>query len=104
MSGRKSFQMFHTIEDYQARSWPHVRKVVTKVEITQLNSVNVRFVVTNMSGLATEIYRGVYAQRGNVPERPIGELKNGLQMDRLSSHRFLANGHKLLTHVFAYAL
>ena len=48
-----------------------------------------------MSGLAGGIYQGFYVHRGNVPERPIGELKNGLHMDRLSSHRFLANGHKL---------
>ena len=39
-----------------------------------------------------------------MPERPIGELKNGLSMDRLSSHRFLANGHKLMVHVLAYLL
>ena len=43
-------------------------------------------------------------QRGDVPERPIGELKNGLQMDRLSFHRFRANGLKLLEHTLAYAL
>lgn len=104
MSGRKAFQMFHTFDDYQARSWPNVRKIITKVEITQLNSVNVRFVVTNMNGLAKDIYQGFYSQRGNVPERPISELKNGLQMDRLSSPRFLANAHKLLTHMLAYAL
>ena len=104
MSGRKAFQMFHTFDDYQARSWPNFRKLVTKVEITQLNSVNVRFVVTNMNGLAKDIYQGFYSQRGNVPERPISELKNGLQMDRLSSPRFLANAHKLLTHMLAYAL
>jgi hypothetical protein len=57
-----------------------------------------------MSGNAGGIYRGFYVQRGNVPERPIGELKNGLRMDRLSSHRFLANGQKLMTHVLAYLL
>jgi hypothetical protein len=39
-----------------------------------------------------------------VPERPIGELKNGLHMDRLSLHRFRANGLKLLEHTLAYAL
>ena len=55
-----------------------------------------------MSGLAADIYREFYTQRGNVPERPLGELKNGLMMDRLSSHRFLANGQKLMTHVLAY--
>ena len=30
--------------------------------------------------------------------------ENGLHMDHLSSHRFLANGHKLMTHMLAYAL
>ena len=44
------------------------------------------------------------AERGDVPEKPIGELKNGLQMDRLSFHRFRANGLKLLEHTLAYAL
>jgi hypothetical protein len=104
MSGCKPLQRFHTFEDYQARSWSRARRIVTKVEITQLGSANVRFVVTNMSGHAGGIYQGFYVQRGNVPERPIGELKNGLHMDRLSSHRFLANSHKLMTHMLAYAL
>src|SRR6516225_10141387 len=62
------------------------------------------FVVTNLSGHGQGIYHGVYVQRGAVPERPIGELKNGLQMDRLSFHRFRANSLKLLEHVLAYAL
>ena len=61
------------------------------MEITKQGGPNIRFVVTNMRGLAAGIYRGFYTQRGRVPERPIGELKNGLSMDRLSSHRFLAN-------------
>ena len=73
-------------------------------ETHQLGSSNIRYVVTNMSGHARGLYRDFYVQRGNVPERPIGELKNGLQMDRLSSHRFLANSHKLMTHVLAYLL
>ena len=100
----RPLQRFHVFEDYQAKSWPHARRIVTKVEITQLGSSNIRYVVTNMSGEPGGIYRGFYTQRGNVPERPIGELKNGLHMDRLSSHRFLANGHKLMTHVLAYLL
>jgi hypothetical protein len=53
MSGRKAFQMFHMFDDYQVRSWSRARRIVTKVEITQLGSTNVRFVVTNMSGLVT---------------------------------------------------
>jgi hypothetical protein len=104
ISGRKPFQMFHTFEDYRADSWPHPRRLVTKVEITRTGGRNIRYVVTNMTGHPRDIYHGFYTQRGNVPERPIGELKNGLSMDRLSSHRFLANSHKLMVHVLAYLL
>jgi hypothetical protein len=39
-----------------------------------------------------------------VPEKPIGELPNGLPMERLSWHRFRANGLKLLEHTLAEAL
>ena len=104
MTGRREIQTFHVFEDYNAKSWPHARRIVTKVEITKTGGTNIRYVVTNMSGNPGGIYRGFYVQRGNVPERPIGELKNGLQMDRLSSHRFLANGQKMMTHVLAYLL
>jgi hypothetical protein len=104
ISGRHEFQLFHEFEDYRAESWPRPRRIITKVEITKTGGPNVRHVVTNMSGLAVGIYHGFYTQRGRVPERPIGELKNGLHMDRLSSHRFLANGQKLMTHVLAYLL
>jgi hypothetical protein len=61
-------------------------------------------VVTNLSGHPQGIYQGFYVQRGNVPEKPIGELKNGLHADRLSFHRFRANALKLLEHTLAYAL
>jgi hypothetical protein len=104
MKGCDAFQMFHTFDDYQAESWSRSRRIITKVEITKLGGPNIRHVVTNMSGHAAGIYHGFYTQRGRVPERPIGELKNGLSMDRLSSHRFLANGHKMMTHVLAYLL
>ena len=91
------------IEDYQGEGWSRPRRIVAKLEINR-HGVNRRFVVTNLSGHGQGIYHGVYVQRGAVPERPIGELKNGLQMDRLSFHRFRANGLKLLEHTLAYAL
>ena len=43
-------------------------------------------------------------QRGHVPERPIGQLKNGLHADRLSCHGFSANSFRLLEHTVAYAI
>jgi len=96
-------QRFEVLEDYQADSWSRPRRIVAKIEINRHGS-NRRFVVTNLSGQGAGIYHGFYVQRGDVPERPIGELKNGLHMDRLSFHRFRANGLKLLEHTLAYAL
>lgn len=96
-------QLFTTIQDYQAGTWPHPRTIVAKVEVMP-QGINRRFVVTNMDDAPHVIYHGFYVKRGDVPERPIGELKNGLQIDRLSSHRFLANAFTLQCHLLAYAL
>lgn len=96
-------QRFDEITDYQAASWPHARRLVVKTEIQWLGS-NQRVVVTNLNGPPQAVYQEFYMQRGNVPERPIGEMKNGLGSDRLSSPRFLANSQKLLAHVLSYAL
>lgn len=78
--------------------------ILAKAEIPETGGLNTRFTVTNLSGHPAGIDHGFYVQRGNVPERPRGELKNGLAMDRLSSPRFLANAQKLLVHVLAYLL
>jgi hypothetical protein len=96
-------QRFEVIEDYQAATWSRPPRIVAKLEINR-HGVNRRFVATNLSGHGQGLYHGFYVQRGDVPEKPIGELKNGLQMDRLSFHRFRANGLKLLEHTLAYAL
>jgi len=61
-------------------------------------------VVTNLPEPAKHLYQDFYVQRGDVPERPIGELKNGLSADRLSSCGFCANALKMLVTVTAYAL
>ena len=96
-------QRFDEIRDYRASSWSHPRRLLVKTEIN-FRGTNQRVVVTNLSGSARGLYLGFYVQRGNVPERPIGELKNDLGSDRLSSCRFLANFQKLLAHVLSYAI
>lgn len=96
-------QRFEGIEDYQAGSWSRPRRVVCKVEITPQGAQR-RFVVTNLSGAPGGIYRGFYVERGEVPEQPLGELKNGLDLGRLSAHGFRANAFRLLLHVVAYGL
>jgi hypothetical protein len=73
------------------------------VEVTPQGSQR-RFVVTNLSGDPRGIYRGFYVERGAVPEQPLDELKNGLDLGRLSAHGFRANGYRLLLHVVAYGL
>jgi hypothetical protein len=96
-------QRFEAFEDYQAGTWSRPRRIVAKIEINRFGS-NRRYVVTNLSGDPRGIYRGFYVLRGRVPEQPIGEMKNGLEADRLSFHRFRANAWKLLEHTIAYAL
>jgi hypothetical protein len=44
-----------------------------------------------------------YTQRGESEQR-MDELKNGLKMDRLSCHRFMANFFRLLLHAAAFNL
>lgn len=96
-------QRFENIGEYQADGWSRARRIVAKVEITPQGSQR-RYVITNLEVPAEEVYRDIYVQRGGVPEQPIGELKNGLQADRLSACGFCANSWRLLVTVVAYAL
>lgn len=94
---------FEEIANYQAATWTRGRRLLVKLEVNHCGT-NRRFVISNMSGEPQGLYHGFYVQRGAVPEQPIGDLKNGLNMDRLSSHSFRANSFKLLEHVMAYAI
>jgi hypothetical protein len=96
-------QRFEVVPGYQAGTWPHPRRVVAKIERTPQGSQR-RFVVTNRTEPAEEVYREWYVRRGAVPEQPIGELKHGLDGDRLSACGFRANAFRLLVHSLAYAL
>ena len=96
-------QTFRAFDDYQAGSWSRPRRIVVKIEANSIG-VNRRFVVTNLSGDPRGLYRGFYVQRGDVPEKRIGELKNHLHADRLSAHGFMANGLRLGLHVVAFAI
>jgi hypothetical protein len=99
---------------YQCDSWPRPRAVVAKAE-RHAGGANLRFVVTNLAGaepspaddwpsdpVAREVYDD-YTLRGESEQR-MDELKNGLSMDRLSCHRFMANFFRLLLHAAAFNL
>jgi hypothetical protein len=86
--------------------------VIAKAECHE-QGTNLRFVITNQPAqpspadwpsdpVARLIYDD-YTQRGESEHR-MDELKNGLKMDRLSCHRFMANFFRLLMHAAAMNL
>ena len=91
---------------YKCDSWAHSRTVIAKAECHS-QGTNLRFVVTNRPGVASPDDGGReydhYVQRGESEHR-MDELKNGLHMDRLSCHRFLANFFRLVLHAAAFTL
>jgi len=68
---------------------------------------NLRFIVTNRANIYTheDAMRcyDEYVLRGESEHR-MDELKNGLSMDRLSCHRYMANFFRLMLHVAAMNL
>ena len=86
---------------YQAGSWAHPRRVVYKAEILG-KGPNTRFVVTTRPDAPPGLYDH-YVDRGEA-ENWIKDLKNAVQADRLSCHRFWANAFRLLLHAAAYLL
>lgn len=97
-------QQFQDLPDYQAGTWDRPRRVIAKCEVTTQGGANRRYVVTNLTETPAHIYSQIYVRRGDAPERAIQELKHGLQIDRLSSHRFFANAFAMQCHLLAYAL
>jgi hypothetical protein len=96
-------RLYEALTTYQADSWPHPRRIVVEYAVTPQGRQR-RFVVTNRDEAPEALYRDFYVQRGRVPDQPIGEMKNGLQADRLSACGFCANSFRLLVHTLAYAI
>lgn len=90
---------------YQAQSWRAPRWVVIKCEAAHAQGTNRRAVVTNRPGarVLPDAAYDEYAERGESENRN-KELKRGLQADRLSDHRYLANLFRLQLHTAAYSL
>ena len=91
---------------YQAHTWPKTRRIVVKAEVTHLEGreprENPRFVVTNLPRAPEKVYE-FYRGRGEVEHR-IKELLYGLEIDRTSCSRFLANQFRVLQAATAYVL
>ncbi len=87
---------------YAADSWNIERRIVTRLEYGKQGH-NPRFVVTNLDLPATELYDGLYCQRGEAENR-IKETQLDLFGTRASCHAFLANWQRVLFAGLAYTL
>ena len=92
---------------YAARTWAHRRRVLIKAEVARHPGRdpkdNPRFVVTNLKGSPRHLYERIYCLRGDVENR-IKELHHGLEIDRTSCSRFLANQLRGLLTAAAYVM
>jgi len=92
---------------YAAGTWPERRRVLIKAEVVRHPGRdpkdNPRFVVTNLSASPRHIYEASYCARGDIENR-IKELHHGLEIDRTSCSRFLANQLRGLLTAAAYVL
>jgi len=92
---------------YGAFSWRQPRRVLIKAEVVRLEGRepkdNARFVVTNLPRSPKHLYERVYCARGEIENR-IKELHHGLEIDRTSCTRFLANQLRVLVTAAAYVL
>ncbi len=104
-SGRTEHLYGETL--YAAKSWEHRRRVIIKAEVVRHPGCtaknNPRFVVTNLKGASRTVYEQIYCQRGDMENR-LKELHHGLEMDRTSCPRFLANQFRVLLTLAAYIL
>jgi hypothetical protein len=92
---------------YAAQSWSRRRRIVIKAEVVCLAGRepkdNARFVVTNLARSPRHVYEKVYCGRGEIENR-IKELHHGLQIDRTSCTRFLANQLRVFLTAASYVL
>jgi hypothetical protein len=92
---------------YAAGKWKRgERRVIYKAEVVCLAGReprdNLRFVVTNLRQSPQRVYQ-IYGRRGDSENR-IKELHYGLELDRTSCSRFLANQMRVLLTTAAYVL
>jgi hypothetical protein len=92
---------------YSAGSWRGIeRRVIIKAECLYTEGYepkdNLRYVLTNLPWTPRNVYQS-YRGRGDSENR-IKELKDGLDVDRTSCHRAIANQFRLLLVQAAYIL
>ena len=93
----------YTETRYSAKSWKCERRVAARIEATT-KGLDIRYVVTNMSGGSAEwLYDALYCARGQA-ENLIKLHKSQLASDRTSCRCPIANQVRLVLHTGAYWL
>ena len=106
---RESGETEHLYKEcrYAAGTWDQPRRVIIKAEVVRhpgrKPKNNPRFVVTNLKQSPRHLYEVIYCARANIENR-IKELHHGLEIDRTSCTRFLANQLRGLLTAAAYVL
>jgi hypothetical protein len=87
---------------YAAQSWARERRVITRLECGA-QGTNPRYVVTNLTGDAQQLYDDLYCQRGEAENR-IKEAQVGLFATRTSCHHLRSNQLRVLLAALGYVL
>ena len=98
---RPKVRRFHQFR-YAADSWSEERKVIARVEATEMGR-DVRFIVTNLEGRGKVLYEKVYCARGSM-ENLIKDMKRYTRSDKTACSRWQANQFRLFLHMGAYWL
>ncbi len=98
--------------EHQAPSWARPRTVVARLEASMQpipgedgmrQELDLRYIVTSLSGTAKHLHENVYCQRGQM-ENLIKLHKAQLASDRMSCHAATANQVRLVLHTAAFWL
>src|SRR6202162_964057 len=98
---KPTVRRFHHLP-YKAREWSRSRKLVARVEATDLGS-DARFIVTNLQGRGKTLYQKVFCARG-AAENLIKDMKRFTRSDKTACSRWEANQFRLFLHMGAYWL
>jgi len=111
LSAKDKLRCYESFE-YQAGSWSHPRRVVARIEASlqpdpkeggMRQEVDIRYVVTSLTGDPQHLYEEVYCKRGQM-ENLIKLHKAQLASDRTSCHSATANQVRLVLHTAAFWL
>jgi len=98
---KPTVRRFHQLP-YKAREWSRSRKLVARIEATDMGT-DARFIVTNLEGRGKTLYEKVFCAR-EAAENLIKDMKRWTRSDKTACSRWEANQFRLFLHMGAYWL